>query len=97
MLHTHEPSRRPVTFFSTVAPTGVEFVSWHVYKRLETSLLVCEFNTGFMRHFLLEGANLDILVDGSIIARDCRLDIALDPSGIAYYSNETEIRRLLPQ
>ncbi len=48
-------------------------------------------------HFLLQGPDQDIVLDGSILVNDCRLDIALSPEGIAYYSNESEIRRLVPQ
>ncbi|MEE8370021.1 MAG: PQQ-dependent sugar dehydrogenase [Dehalococcoidia bacterium] len=94
---TRHPARAPSTLFSTVAPTGIEFISWDTYKPLEDSLLVCEFNTGRMRHFLLQGPDQDIVLDGSILVDDCRLDIAVSPGGVAYYSNESEIRRLTPQ
>ena len=91
------PSRRPGQFISTVAPTGIEFVTSDAYPQLiSSSLLVCEFNPGIMRHFYLAGAEQDVVVDGSIVVRDCRLDIAISPDGIIYYSNEKEIRRLLP-
>lgn len=91
------PSRRPGQFISTVAPTGIEFVTSDAYPLLiSSSLLVCEFNPGIMRHFYLAGVDQDVVVDGSIVVRDCRLDIAISPDGIVYYSNEAEIRRLLP-
>jgi glucose/arabinose dehydrogenase len=93
---TRHPTRAPAAFYSTVAPTGIEFISWHTYKPISDSLLVCEFNTGRMRHYLLEGPSQDTLADGSVIADHCRLDIALNPDGIAYYSDVSEIRRLVP-
>ena len=87
---------RPAHVFSTVAPTGVEFISRSVYPTLGDSLLICEFNTGFMRRYWLEGPDQDIVQDGSIVLRDCNLDIVLDSEGIVYYSNAEEIRRLRP-
>ncbi len=30
-----------------------------------------------------------------VVVRDCRLDIAVNPDGIVYYSNEKEICRLV--
>jgi hypothetical protein len=31
-----------------------------------------------------------------VVVRDCVRDIAVSPDGIVYYSNEEEIRRLVP-
>ncbi len=90
------PAQRAAHLFSTVAPTGIEFVSRVAYPRLDDSLLVCEFNSGFMRRYFLEGLDQDIVIDGSIVVSDCHLDIALSPSGVVYYSNDKEIRRLVP-
>lgn len=83
----------PETPGSNVAPTGVEFVSGDVYPALGDSLLVCEFNTGFMRRLVLAGP--DQVVEDDVVAQGCHLDIAASPDGIIYYSNGDEIRRLL--
>lgn len=90
------PSRRPGDYVSTVAPTGISFVTTDKYLTLaRNSLLVCESNPGYMRHFSVDGANNDVLGDGSIVIRDCRTDIVVGPDGFVYYSNFTEIRRLV--
>jgi glucose/arabinose dehydrogenase len=92
------PSRAPYQFISTVAPTGIEFVTSDAYPLLiRSSLLICESNPAFMRHFYLEGEDQDVVVDGTLVVRDCRLDIVIGPDGLVYYSNENEIRRLVPE
>ena len=50
-----------------------------------------------MRHFYVAGVDRDVIVGGSVVVRDCRLDIAISPDGLVYYSNKTEIRRLVPE
>ncbi|HZP25450.1 MAG TPA: PQQ-dependent sugar dehydrogenase [Dehalococcoidia bacterium] len=80
---------------STVAPTGLEFVTQARYADIpEGSLLACEFNTGLLRQ-------LTFAADGSVqgdrvLRQDCRIDIAEAPDGTIYYSNTSEIKRLLP-
>ncbi len=90
------PGMSPETFTSNVAPTGVHFVSGEVYPTLGSSLLSCEWNTGYMRRLLLDGQDSDQVIDDSVVVEDCRLDITADAEGIIYYSNTGEIRRLLP-
>ena len=90
------PDMRPETFTSNVAPTGVHFVSADVYPSLGDALLSCEYNTNFMRRLLLVGPNLDHVADDGIVVEDCALATTTDNSGIVYYSNGREIRRLLP-
>ena len=92
------PARHPGQSFSTVAPTGIEFLSSKMYPLLPVgSLLVCEANLGYMRHFSVDGVDLDVVGDGSIVDRFCRLDIVVGPEGFVYYSNTEEIRRLVPE
>ena len=90
------PDMRPEVFTSNVAPTGVQFVSRDVYPSLGDSLLSCEFNTGFMRRLILDGPDQDTVVDDSIAVDNCNLSIVKDSQGIVYYSNWSEIRRLVP-
>jgi glucose/arabinose dehydrogenase len=90
------PDMRPETFTSNVAPTGVQFISADVYPTLGDALLSCEFNTRFMRRLLLVGPNLDQVASDDIVVEDCALATTTDNSGIVYYSNWGEIRRLLP-
>lgn len=80
-----------------MAPTGQEFVSGAIYSELGDSLLTCDWNTGTMLAFRLDGHGSDRVLGERAVTRDCQLDIALGPGGIIYYSNHGEIRRLLPK
>ncbi len=92
----------PGEFLSFVEVSGLEFVSADVYPLLDDALLVCESLTGLMRRLVLTGSDFDqVAADeegvDNIVVEDCDRDIATSPDGIIYYSNETEIRRLVPQ
>jgi glucose/arabinose dehydrogenase len=88
---------QPGDFLSFVVVSGLEFASGDVYPLLGDSLLVCESETRLMRRLVLSEANFDQVTADDVIVEDCALDIAVSPDGIVYYSNETEIRRLVPQ
>ncbi len=85
------PGRRPDEEFSNIGPTAVEFLT-----DSGELLLACEVGSGFMRLFLLGGPDYDVVKDDNVIVEDCQLDIARAPDGTIYYSNLTEIRRLVP-
>ncbi len=92
----------PGDFLSLVVVSGLEFVSGDVYPLLGDALLVCESETELMRRLVLTGSNFDQVADDDVdgddvVAKDCDMDIATGPDGIVYYSNEKEIRRLVPQ
>ena len=92
----------PGDFLSVVVVSGLEFVSADVYPLLEDALLVCVSETQLMRRLVLTGSDFDqVAADeegaDNIVVEDCKLDIATNPDGILYYSNETVIRRLVPQ
>lgn len=89
------PDKRPDESGSSVGPTAVEFLT-------DTGdlLLTCEVNTGFMRLLRLQGPEYVEVIEDSVIAEDCTLDIARAPDGTIYYSNGGyvaggEIRRLV--
>ncbi len=86
----------PGDFISLVVVSGLGFVSGDVYPLLGDSLLVCESETKLMRRLVLSGANFDQVSEDDIVLEDCDMDIATSPDGILYYSNEKEIRRLVP-
>lgn len=86
----------PGDSLSIVSVRGMEFISGDVYPLLEDGLLVCEGGTGLMRLLCLGGSNSDEVVSGDIVVDDCGRDIAVSPEGLVYYSNETEIHRLVP-
>jgi len=88
---------QPGDFLSFVVVSGLEFASGDVYPLLGDSLLVCESETSLMRRLVLSEANFDQVTEDDVVVEDCDMDIATSPDSIVYYSNETEIRRLVPQ
>ena len=88
---------QPGDFLSMPVVSGLEFVSGDAYPLLGDSLLVCESETKLMRRLTLSGPDLGQVMADDVIAEDCQLDIAVSPDGIIYYSNEGEIRRLVPE
>lgn len=76
-----------------VRPEGIEFVSGDAYPALGDSLLVCEDVTRYMRRLVL-AANKKVQSD-DVVVPDCNLDIAVSPNGTIYYSNASEIRKLV--
>lgn len=83
-------------FKSTVGVSGMEFISGAKYPSLGDSLVVCESGTQLLRRLVLTPPNLNQVSADDVISRDCRLDVAIGPDGLIYYSNQTEIRRLIP-
>jgi glucose/arabinose dehydrogenase len=87
---------RPNDLDSTVAVSGMEFISGSIYPMLGDSLVTCEISTGLMRRLILSAPNLDSVTANDIVLRDCSLDITIGPDGAIYYGNIYEIRRILP-
>lgn len=85
----------PSDFLSFVLVSGLEFASADVYPLLGDALLVCESETKLMRRLVLSGANFDLVAEDDVVLKNCDGDIATSPDGIVYYSNQTEIRRLI--
>ncbi len=85
----------PGNFLSFVVVSGLEFASGDVYPLLGDSLLICESETALMRRLVLSGANFDLVAQDDVVLKNCDGDIATSPDGIVYYSNQTEIRRLI--
>jgi glucose/arabinose dehydrogenase len=86
----------PSDFLSFVVVSGLEFASGDVYPLFGDALLVCESETKLMRRLVLSGANFDLVAEDDVVLNNCDGDIATSPDGIVYYSNQTEIRRLIP-
>jgi len=87
---------KPGDYLSTVLVSGKEFVSGDVYTLLGDSLLVCQGDETLMRRLTLAGADLDQVTADDVVIRDCSLDVTVNPDGVVYYSNDKEIRRLVP-
>jgi glucose/arabinose dehydrogenase len=81
-------------FSSKARPEGIEFATAAAYPALGDSLLVCEQATSYMRRLLLS-ANQSKVTSDDVVVADCNLDIATSPDGTIYYSNATEIRKLV--
>jgi len=92
-----QEGKQPGDFLSMVVVSGLEFVSGDTYPLLGDSLLVCESETKLMRRLTLSGSELDQGTAEDVVVEDCQSDIAVSPDGIIYYSNEEEIRRLVPE
>jgi glucose/arabinose dehydrogenase len=87
---------RPNDIDSTVGISAIDFVSGAVYPVLGDSLVLCEIGTQFMRRLVLAPPNFDSVTANDIVQRDCWTEVAVNPDGIIYYSNNYEVRRLLP-
>lgn len=86
----------PGDFLSFVVISGLEFVSGDVYPKIGDALLVCEHETMLMRRLVLDGPQFEQVSDDDVVVEDCDMDIASAPDGTIYYSNQQEIRRLVP-
>ena len=86
----------PGDFQSAVGATGLEFVSGAVYTTLGDGLIACESATQQLRRLVLPAPNFDQITANDVVARNCWLDVTASPDGFIYYSNLTEIRRLVP-
>jgi len=91
-----QEGRKPEDFDSTVAATGMEFISGDDYAVLGDSLVYCEARTQQLRRLVLAPPNFDSITANDLLARDCWLDVTVGPDGLIYYANLTEIRRLIP-
>jgi len=87
---------KPGDYLSTVLSAGKEFVSGDLYPLLGDSMLVCQGDERLMRRLTLADTNLDQVTADDVVVRDCSLDVTVSPEGIVYYSNDKEIRRLVP-
>jgi glucose/arabinose dehydrogenase len=88
--------RNPGDFDSAAGATGMEFVSAEVYPTLGDGLIVCASATQELRRLVLPAPNFDQITANDVVTRDCWLDVTVSPDGFIYYSNLTEIRRLIP-
>ncbi len=95
----------PQGFLSFVEVSGLAFAPADKYPQLGESLFVCESHAspaadqtigpGVLRRLVLTGAGFDQVAASDLIVRDCKGDVAVSPDGTVYYSNNTEVRRLV--
>ncbi|MBI2913714.1 MAG: PQQ-dependent sugar dehydrogenase [Chloroflexi bacterium] len=96
LYHFAKGGMNPGDFLSLVEVTSIAFASGSKYPLIGDSLLVCEKVTKLLRRVTLAGQNFDQVTADDAVVKDCQLAIAVAPDGTVYYSNETEIRRLVP-
>jgi glucose/arabinose dehydrogenase len=90
------PETQPLDNLSTVFPTGVAFLTGDRYPTIAGALLVCESTTKLLRALVLEAPDFETVTSDDAIAENCLVATAVSPDGVIYYSNETEIRRVVP-
>ena len=88
------PGTQAGQFLSFVSAWGMEFVSGAKYSTLGDSLLVCERQTKEARRLVFSGAQV---TSDDAVVKDCSLDVTVNRDGTIYYSNETDIKRLVPE
>ncbi len=102
--HTHgihffsKAGTRPEDFLSNTFVSGLAFVSGsNKYPTIGDALLVCESEaeTHDLRRLTLSGVDFDQVSADDVVVKDCKLDVTTSPDGTIFYSNETEIRRLV--
>jgi len=86
----------PGDFLSFVTVSGLEFLSGGKYPLIGDSLLVCQREEKLLRRVVLAGPNFDQVSSDDVLIEGCQMDVAVSPEGIVYYSNDQEIRRLVP-
>jgi glucose/arabinose dehydrogenase len=105
IYHFAREGKEPAAFLSFVEVTGLTFVAGLKYPALGDSLFVCEsqisavenvVTKGVLRRLVLALPAFDTVAQSDVIVKDCKGDVETGPDGTLYYSNATEIRRLLP-
>jgi glucose/arabinose dehydrogenase len=92
-----KPGTKPEEPGSNVAPAGIAYLPAGLYPDLAAGLLVCEFNTGQLRHLELGGANGDQVTRTSVLRDDCAFNPEVGPDGMIFYSNGDGIFRIPAQ
>jgi glucose/arabinose dehydrogenase len=95
--------KQPGEYLSLVEVTGLAFVPGSRYPALGDSLFICEGHRSVIEEKISPGVLRRITLSGEsqvgsddVIVDDCKGDVETAPDGTLYYSNGTEIRRLLP-
>jgi glucose/arabinose dehydrogenase len=85
-------------FLSGVVTSGLAFASASKYPQVGDFLLACESKTGYLQQLTLnQGTGTgDQVNEGRPLVYDCKRGVARSPDGTIYYSNDTDVRILLP-
>lgn len=105
IYHFAREGKEASTFLSFVEVSGLTFVPGLKYPALGDSLFACESQVsavedvvtkGVLRRLVLALPAFDTVAQSDVIVKDCKGDVETALDGTLYYSNATEIRRLLP-
>lgn len=104
IFHFAREGKEPNEFLAFVEVSGLAFVPASRYPSLGDSLFVCESQVSAVENVITKGVLRRLVLPGGhavtqsdIIVKDCKGDVETAPDGTLYYSNATEIRRLLPE
>ncbi len=97
--------RQPGDFLSFVEISSFAFVTAAKYPTLGDALVVCQLGSENsagpaeprMRRISLAAPGFDQVTADDVVVKDCKLSLAVSPDGTVYYSNDKEIRKLLPE
>jgi glucose/arabinose dehydrogenase len=105
IYHFAREGKEPGQFISFVEVSGLTFVPGTRYPALGDSLFVCEsqksavdneVTAGVLRRVVLAAPSFNSVSASDLITKDCKGDVETAPDGTLYYTNATEIRRLIP-
>ncbi len=97
--------RQPGDFLSFVEISAFGFVTAAKYPTLGDSLVVCQLASQTsagpaqprMRRITLAPPAFDQVTADDVVVKDCKLSLAVNLDGTIYYSNDKEIRKLIPE
>ncbi|HEX2950522.1 MAG TPA: PQQ-dependent sugar dehydrogenase [Armatimonadota bacterium] len=82
---------------TTIAPTGAVVYSGTIFSQYRGDLLFAAYKDGNLRRVVFDGPEKVSRVDVIGAARDhARLDVAMSPDGLIYYSSMDTVYRLVP-
>jgi glucose/arabinose dehydrogenase len=98
-------TRQPNEFLSFVEISSFAFVTAAKYPTLGDAMLVCQLGSETsagpaqprMRRITLAPPAFDQVTADDVVVKDCKLSLAVSPDGTIYYSNDKEIRKLIPE
>jgi glucose/arabinose dehydrogenase len=91
-----KPGMKAETLGSNAAPAGVAFLPAGRYPGLADGILVCEFNTAYLRFLELGGPEQDRITRDLVLHDGCSFNPEVSSDGVIYFSNSDGIFRLPP-
>jgi glucose/arabinose dehydrogenase len=98
--------KQPNEFLSFVEISSFGWVTAAKYPTLGDAMIACQLGSDLgaagpaeprMRQIVLAPPQFDQVTADAIVVKDCKLSIAVNPDGTLYYSNDKEIKKLLPE